>query len=370
MQYYVGLAIRSSGKMDVRTDGPKAAPLPGGREKVIRGRGSEGKQKARLHAEKLLPRGQAEGEEKEVTLSGELRRCTCCETRRPVEFFRLKTGGGKIPYRDRRCDACMSGSGANGPYALKRAGLKLEHIQHEANIRADRIRRRRGWPDFSFIHHLAVHSGFAARPELPEGDRQQIIDLTVDAHVTATEARPARAERRRAQRAERKRETAAQKRAKARRREREMVERHEAMSSDELIVAAVRRAIRSAGGAKQRVRANNRAIDENRPISIPKSPPSKRKKWNLTPRQLGDLLKKSAMKCAVSGVKFEMAGVDIWRPRHPLAPSLDQRDPGKGYTYNNAQLVCWIFNAAKNDQPLDSAIEAFLAVAEGLRARR
>lgn len=299
--------------------------------------------------------------------SGEVRRCTCCEVERPVEFYRFKVGGGRKPYRDKRCDACMSGLSPVGPYMLKRSGASLASVQHEANLRADRIRRKREWPDFSWIDHVSKKSGYSERSHVPEDRRQEIIDATVDLHVAAAESRP---ERRRRARAERKQQSAEDKARQERARRARLARKHAAMSEEELIVAAVRRAIRTASGAKSRVRQNNMAIDENRPISVPKSPPSKRKKWTLTPRQLGNLLKKSQMKCAVSGVRFEMAGADIWRPRHPLAPSLDQRNPSAGYTYKNAQLVCWIFNAAKNDQPLDVAIDAFLAVAEGLRGRK
>lgn len=34
---------------------------------------------------------------------------------------------------------------------------------------------------------------------------------------------------------------------------------------------------------------------------------------------------------------------------NPLAPSIDQKIPGKGYTEDNAQMVVTIYNSAKAD---------------------
>lgn len=312
----------------------------------------------------------------EKSFCGSTKRCTVCEVTRPIEFFSSNNDKrpGKTAAPRSMCRSCNRAPKDGSPRALKRAGAPIAKVQLASNQIMDRIRRKDGLPEFSYIEHVGIKSGYSEREHLPDERRQEIINRTADVHVLRSEALALssmhpRAARRRVARTERKETDATEKQRQHAARKARLARRHAAMSEEELVVAAVRKAIRTSAGAKSRVRANNLAIDENRPISVPTRPPSKRKKWTLTPRQLGKLLKESQMKCAVSGVRFEMAGADIWRPRHPLSPSLDQVRPGKGYTFGNAQLVCWIFNAAKNDQPLNSAIEAFLAVAEGLRAR-
>lgn len=49
-----------------------------------------------------------------------------------------------------------------------------------------------------------------------------------------------------------------------------------------------------------------------------------------------------AGKCEVTGLPFE------WSIGSPWAPSLDRIDSARGYTHENTQLVCWIYNQAKN----------------------
>lgn len=51
-----------------------------------------------------------------------------------------------------------------------------------------------------------------------------------------------------------------------------------------------------------------------------------------------------AGKCEATGIEF-----DLSRPGGPFVPSIDQREPGRGYTRENAQVVVWIYNAAKQD---------------------
>lgn len=48
--------------------------------------------------------------------------------------------------------------------------------------------------------------------------------------------------------------------------------------------------------------------------------------------------------CEVTGLPFDMA-----TPRGPFSPSLDQIRPGEGYTTNNVQVVCLIFNFNKHN---------------------
>lgn len=48
--------------------------------------------------------------------------------------------------------------------------------------------------------------------------------------------------------------------------------------------------------------------------------------------------------CEASGLPFDL---DSGRPARPFTPSLDRIDPTKGYTPENTQVVCWIYNRAK-----------------------
>jgi len=52
--------------------------------------------------------------------------------------------------------------------------------------------------------------------------------------------------------------------------------------------------------------------------------------------------------CTKTGLPFDLTPHAELR-RHPLAPSLDQIDPGKGYVRGNVQVVCNWYNLAKQD---------------------
>lgn len=51
--------------------------------------------------------------------------------------------------------------------------------------------------------------------------------------------------------------------------------------------------------------------------------------------------------CEATGLPFDLAPSET--TFNPWAPSLDQREPGKGYTLENTQVVCNIHNACKNE---------------------
>ena len=53
----------------------------------------------------------------------------------------------------------------------------------------------------------------------------------------------------------------------------------------------------------------------------------------------------SKCKCEVTGMTLDFSV----RSRNPFAPSLDQKRPGKGYTPDNIQIVCWWYNRLKGD---------------------
>lgn len=67
-------------------------------------------------------------------------------------------------------------------------------------------------------------------------------------------------------------------------------------------------------------------------------------------------------RCAVSGLEFSNAAVGMGRARHPFMPSLDQIEPGKGYTAENVRFVCVAANFAMNAWGLDTLIQ----VAQGV----
>lgn len=62
----------------------------------------------------------------------------------------------------------------------------------------------------------------------------------------------------------------------------------------------------------------------------------------ITKQDIRKLLLKSNNKCAITGIEFIY---DI--PRGPFKPSIDRIDSTKGYTLDNIQIVCWIYNSAK-----------------------
>ena len=56
--------------------------------------------------------------------------------------------------------------------------------------------------------------------------------------------------------------------------------------------------------------------------------------------------------CERTGYTFEMDSTKRGqRNRHPRGPSFDRIDQRKGYTYDNLQIVCWQYNAAKAEIP-------------------
>ena len=68
---------------------------------------------------------------------------------------------------------------------------------------------------------------------------------------------------------------------------------------------------------------------------------------DLTDEFLYHLFKKQEGKCALLGYDMSI------ERKHPLALSLDQIHPGKGYTQDNIQWVTWVANRAKGDMTQD-----------------
>ena len=55
--------------------------------------------------------------------------------------------------------------------------------------------------------------------------------------------------------------------------------------------------------------------------------------------------------CERTGISFEFGPPLEGCRIHPWAPSIDRVDNSRGYTADNVQIVCSIFNLAKNDFP-------------------
>lgn len=64
--------------------------------------------------------------------------------------------------------------------------------------------------------------------------------------------------------------------------------------------------------------------------------------FTITKEDIAKKLKKG--KCEISGIKFVLNTLQ----KHPFKPSIDRINNLKGYTPDNIQIVCQIYNFAKN----------------------
>lgn len=71
-------------------------------------------------------------------------------------------------------------------------------------------------------------------------------------------------------------------------------------------------------------------------------------------------------KCERTGVPFDYEKHDRYQ-YNPLAPSVDRKDPFKGYTYDNIQIVCNAYNLGKNQMSDDEYIAFCKIVAENCK---
>lgn len=69
--------------------------------------------------------------------------------------------------------------------------------------------------------------------------------------------------------------------------------------------------------------------------------------FNLTPEWIQPKLE--AGRCEATGIELELSGGEFKGYGHfrPWTPSLDRIDPTRGYTTDNVQVVCWMYNQAK-----------------------
>lgn len=70
--------------------------------------------------------------------------------------------------------------------------------------------------------------------------------------------------------------------------------------------------------------------------------------FDLTDEWLQTKLNKNS--CEATGLSFDHTKKPFINPYYPV---IDRIDPTKGYTQDNCQLVCWMFNNAKADHPTE-----------------
>lgn len=250
----------------------------------------------------------------------ELRRCSCCEVRRPMWAFTVKTQRERSwqvrSYRHNKCRSCSSGN--SKPTKLKRSGAPIEEVQKLANLTIDRIRRKDGFEPWDASKH---------RPERPVPSLDEYVAARQERFERAEEApKVSRQVRRAAERRIVKDAVSASKRV---------------MTDVEVVKTAIGRAMaaksRSAGGTK----------NVRRTVS--------KKAWALDPAAVGAMLKAQGYRCALTGERFqESTGYGVMQP---FAPSPNRINPGGDYTIGNAEFVCWWVNRLIGDMPRDLALE-------------
>jgi len=69
---------------------------------------------------------------------------------------------------------------------------------------------------------------------------------------------------------------------------------------------------------------------------------------SIQPSDMQEIVKRSGLRCEVSGIQFEFEQITRKGPHRPFSPSLDRIDSSKGYTKENTRLVCLAVNIAMN----------------------
>lgn len=86
-------------------------------------------------------------------------------------------------------------------------------------------------------------------------------------------------------------------------------------------------------------------------------------KFELTIEWLEDKFIKQKGRCLLTNLELEIKeGLGI----NPLSPSLDRRDPSKGYTFDNTRLVCTAINIALSN----FGEKTFSLIADGFLQRK
>ena len=56
--------------------------------------------------------------------------------------------------------------------------------------------------------------------------------------------------------------------------------------------------------------------------------------------------------CEDTGIEFDHEAPTTKNKNHPFSPSIDRRDPTKGYTQDNCRVVIWMHNRAKGEDDI------------------
>lgn len=78
--------------------------------------------------------------------------------------------------------------------------------------------------------------------------------------------------------------------------------------------------------------------------------------------------KLSFLKCEVTGFDLTIENGGKYKT-HPLQPTLDRIDSSKGYTKENVQVVCWWYNAMKQDWTDEMMVNLIKQYASNIRTR-
>jgi len=80
--------------------------------------------------------------------------------------------------------------------------------------------------------------------------------------------------------------------------------------------------------------------------NIEKRAKEKNLEFNLTEEWLKEKLERG--RCEATGIKFDTTKAPFM---NPFYPTIDRVDSSKGYTIDNCQLVCHMYNIAKSEFP-------------------
>jgi hypothetical protein len=91
-------------------------------------------------------------------------------------------------------------------------------------------------------------------------------------------------------------------------------------------------------------------------------------KWKeraiVTKEELKEIYEQQGGACAITGQQF------VLEKRHPCAPSVDQRQPGLGYSPDNVQWVCAWANYAKNMWPQETIEQLLVQAGRHVKEKR
>lgn len=91
--------------------------------------------------------------------------------------------------------------------------------------------------------------------------------------------------------------------------------------------------------------------------------------FTITVADVAELIAEANGVCCISGIRFEYTRAPGQRFR-PWAPSIDRREPAKGYTRANLRIVCAYVNLAMNEFGDAVLIQVARGIASRLRADR